>query len=455
MNGYRIKYLTLILGDIAALYLGLVITLFLRYGFDSFEKWFGLHIFPFSVLFAVWILIFILAGLYDPVSFAAKTQFRERLIRVMLVAGSVSVALFYLWPQSGITPKTNLAVDLIVSIILLAAWRRLYGTILLRSSAAKIIFFGWSREIEDTAKFIQNNPLIGYEPVAVILPDETAPKPETALPVFVLKRDLPEIIKRTETSLVVASGNVSNNVDFIKMFYEILPLGVAYLNFAQFYENITAKIPVSMISEMWFLENLTDNEKRVFEAIKRAMDLTASLILGIAAVIIFPFIASAIKLTSSGPILFRQKRVGKNGRPFELIKFRTMVKNAENGRAVWAKENDARVTSVGHVLRKTRLDELPQIWNIIKGEMSLIGPRPERPEFVEELKKQIPHYMMRLLVRPGLSGWAQINFPYGASVEDAMEKLQYDLYYIKNRSLGLDISTALKTLFIMISRSGR
>src|SRR3989344_6869846 len=129
-----------------------------------------------------------------------------------------------------------------------------------------------------------------------------------------------------------------------------------------------------------------------------------------------------------------------------------MVKNAENGRAVWAKENDARVTSVGHVLRKTRLDELPQIWNIIRGEMSLIGPRPERPEFVEELKKQIPHYMMRLLVRPGLSGWAQINFPYGASVEDAMEKLQYDLHYIKNRSLGLDISTALKTLFIIISR---
>ena len=442
-------------GDLAVFYAGLAATLILRYGFSGLEIWWLMHLFPFSALFAGWILIFIIAGLYEPFSFSASAQVRERIIRAVLVGGAIGIAVFYVMPQPGITPKTNLLIDLVVTAFLLILWRKLYNWILSRSDKIKTVFFGLTDETKNLINFLKNSPHLGYEPVCAVIPAQQTTQHQIGIPVYVFDHDLPKIVLEKRATLVIASLDIRGNFDFIKMIYEVLPLGIAYLNFAQFYENITGKIPVSMISEMWFLENLTENEKRGFEIIKRAMDLTASLILGVVAVIIFPFVAAAIKLTSSGPILFRQKRVGKNGRLFELIKFRTMVKNAENGRAVWAKENDIRVTSAGHVLRKTRLDELPQIWNVIKGEMSLMGPRPERPEFIEELKKQIPHYMMRLLVRPGLSGWAQINFPYGASVEDAMEKLQYDLYYIKNRSLGLDISTALKTLFIMVSRSGR
>ena len=455
MSAHKLRSGFLIFGDIVVLYSGLIVTLFLRYSLDEFEKWFNLHILPFSVLFAIWILIFLVAGLYDPISFSAKEQFHERLIRTMLVAGIVGIILFYLWTQSVITPKTNLVIDLIISVILLLAWRKFYITVILQSAGAKIIFFGWSRETENIARLLQNNPFLGYEPAAVILPSETILKSETGLPVFVLNHDLAKIINRTGARLVVASGDVSSNADFIKMLYEVLPLGIAYLNFAQFYEYITGKIPVSMISEMWFLENLTENKKRAYEAAKRAFDLAVSAVLGVLALFLFPLIILAIKINSPGRAFFRQSRVGKNGHLFELIKFRTMVKDAEKNGAVWAEKDDERITKVGGFLRKTRLDELPQLWNVIKGEMSLIGPRPERPEFVEELKKQIPHYMMRLLVRPGLSGWAQINFPYGASVEDAMEKLQYDLYYIKNRSMGLDLTIALKTLFIMVSRSGR
>jgi len=448
--------MVLIFGDFAIFYLGLSATIILRYGASGLEIWWLQHLFPFSALFAGWILIFAIAGLYDPLSFSASTQIREKIIRAMLVAGFISIAIFYVFPQPGsITPKTSLAIDLTVTTFLLILWRKLYSVVLARSNKISVIFFGLSEETNSLIDFLQKNPHLGYEPTCAVVPAGQTEQRKIELPIFIFNNDLPKIIREKRASIVVASLDIHTNADFIRMLYEVLPLGVAYLSFPQFYERITGKIPVSMISEIWFLENLTENEKRIFEIIKRALDLTASLILGIAAIIIFPFAALAIKLTSPGPVLFRQKRVGKNGRLFELIKFRTMVKNAENGRAVWAKENDARVTSVGHVLRKTRLDELPQIWNIIRGEMSLIGPRPERPEFVEELKKQIPHYMMRLLVRPGLSGWAQINFPYGASVEDAMEKLQYDLHYIKNRSLGLDISTALKTLFIIISRSGR
>jgi len=132
-----------------------------------------------------------------------------------------------------------------------------------------------------------------------------------------------------------------------------------------------------------------------------------------------------------------------------------MIVNAEKNGVQWAKERDGRVTFVGNILRKTRTDELPQIWNVLKGDLSFVGPRPERPEFVEELKKQIPHYSMRHLIKPGLSGWAQINFPYAASVEDAMEKLQYDLFYLKNRSLGLDIAILLKTIMIILRKEGR
>ncbi|MEK7566798.1 MAG: sugar transferase [Patescibacteria group bacterium] len=459
MKVYRIKSLILILGDLFFFYAGLFLTLLLRYNYAEFEadfeKWWMLHLLPFSISFAVWIIIFNIAGLYDPLSFSLRPQVRDRVIRAMIFSGAISIVLFYTLPQFIITPKTNLIIDIAISTILILTWRKFYGLILARSEKTRVIFFGWSQEAEDTVNLLQNNPQLGYEVAALVLPDENAPKPTSNIPIFVFNRGLPKLIGEKRAGLVVASGDIRANADFIKILYEVLPLGVTYLNFPQFYEGITGKIPVSMISEMWFLENLAESEKRFFETSKRAFDIFAGFILGIIAALVLPFVASAIKLESSGSILFRQKRVGKNGRLFELIKFRTMVKNAENGQAVWAKENDKRITAVGRMLRKTRLDELPQIWNVIKGEMSLIGPRPERPEFVEGLKKQIPHYMMRLMVRPGLSGWAQINFPYGASVEDAMEKLQYDLYYIKNRSLGLDISIALKTLFIVVSRSGR
>jgi lipopolysaccharide/colanic/teichoic acid biosynthesis glycosyltransferase len=157
----------------------------------------------------------------------------------------------------------------------------------------------------------------------------------------------------------------------------------------------------------------------------------------------------------TGLIFFRQKRSGRGGVPFSIIKFRTMRTDAERSGAVWATENDPRVTAVGRVLRKSRIDELPQLWNIMLGDMSLVGPRAERPEFDTQLAQQIPFYRERYLIKPGLSGWAQINYPYGASVQDALQKLQYDLYYIKHRSLALDIAIVLKTISISLRRAGR
>lgn len=203
--------------------------------------------------------------------------------------------------------------------------------------------------------------------------------------------------------------------------------------------------------------NTTDylNSREFTAPIKRGVDLIISVLLLIILLPFLLFVACAIKLDSSGSIFYRQIRTGLNGQPFQLVKFRSMCSNAEQNGAVWASENDPRVTRLGRWLRLMRIDELPQLWNVIRGEMSLIGPRPERPEFDVQLAKAIPNYYNRYLVKPGITGWAQVNYRYASSVEDAYEKVSYDLYYINNRSLKLDLAIALKTILVVLLGKGR
>jgi exopolysaccharide biosynthesis polyprenyl glycosylphosphotransferase len=185
------------------------------------------------------------------------------------------------------------------------------------------------------------------------------------------------------------------------------------------------------------------------------MDVSVGAVGVLLAVPVMLLVALAIKCTSRGPVLYHQRRVGQHGRVFTVHKFRSMYADAEKGTgAVWARNDDERVTSVGRFLRRTRIDELPQLWNVLKGDMSLVGPRPERPEFVSSLTREIPFYGQRHVVRPGLTGWAQVRYTYGASVEDAMEKLQYDLFYIKNRSIALDLFIAAKTVKTVVMQRG-
>ena len=232
-------------------------------------------------------------------------------------------------------------------------------------------------------------------------------------------------------------------------------MGVSVISFPEFYESVTGKIPVSIINEAWFLENLIEINKRTFEVIKRLLDILVAGLLLLPSLALLPLIAIAIKFDSEGPVFYYQKRVGKGGKSFYFIKLRSMVEGADMLDGTKGNGDDARHTKVGKFLRKTYLDELPQIINVFRGEMSFVGPRPERPEYVAELKKQIPFYEIRLLVKPGLTGWAQINMADDASVEDAPEKLQYDLFYIKNRSLLTDLAIMLKTTATLARRTGR
>ena len=239
------------------------------------------------------------------------------------------------------------------------------------------------------------------------------------------------------------------------MLYNLIPLGVSIIELPKFYAEITKKIPISIIGETWFLENLIETEKKPYETGKRTLDILLAILLAAVFLPFAPLIALAIRIDSRGGAFYTQTRIGKNGKVFSLLKFRTMVKNAEVHGAQWTSAGDARITRVGGFLRKSRIDELPQLCNVIKGDMSFTGPRPERPEFVSTLEKAIPYYQIRHLVRPGLTGWAQINQPHGgASVEDSLEKLQYDLYYIKNRDLILDLDVILKTIPVVLKREG-
>jgi len=262
------------------------------------------------------------------------------------------------------------------------------------------------------------------------------------------------------TGIIIATEGTLPK-DLLRRIMELRLGGVRIYDLTDFYERFMQKVPVLHLRDNWFaLSHGFDLLHHGVELkIKRLLDLALACTFLIVALPVMAAVAVAIVLdrrgNSKGPVLYRQLRTGVNGTPFYIYKFRTMVSDAESGGAQWAEQNDSRITRVGRVLRKTRLDELPQLWNVLKGEMSFIGPRPERPDFNRELEKVIPYYDLRHLVKPGITGWAQVMYVYGSSTEDALEKLQYDIYYIKNYSLLLDFFIVLKTFRVMLGRRGR
>lgn len=231
--------------------------------------------------------------------------------------------------------------------------------------------------------------------------------------------------------------------------------GLDVLPLSAIYERAMSRIPVPHIDASWFVHDVPGKGQGPNAVVKRILDLGLAAVGLAGTALLLPAIATAIRLGGGpGPIFYSQRRVGLGGRTFEIYKFRTMRTDAEAAGVAWAAERDTRITPVGRFLRRTRLDELPQFWNVALGDMSVVGPRPERPEFVEMLAREIPFYNQRHVVSPGLTGWAQVMFPYGASVEDALGKLQYDLFYLKNRSLLLDLKIMVKTIGVMACKIG-
>jgi len=255
-------------------------------------------------------------------------------------------------------------------------------------------------------------------------------------------------------ALIIAAKINDELVRFLPACYE---MGVDVIPMTALYEHLTGRVPINYIDETWFFVLLDKNSGMyTFSSkIKRLIDISVSTMGLIFFVLILPLIAAAIYIDSPGPIFYKQKRVGQGGRVFSIYKFRSMKPDVEKGNPVWAENNDPRVTKVGRILRKTYIDELPQFLNILKGDMSLVGPRPERPELVEELALEIPFFKMRQAVKPGMAGWALVKQGYASSKEEAAIKLEYDLYYIKHQSLWLDAIIFFKTIFNMLTFRGR
>ncbi len=450
------KKFVLLLGDIILLYSSLALTLWIRYGHVNTSIW-TRHFWPFSIIFAVWLMVFFINGLYEINKVRTGFKFYGNLVQNLIINALLAVALFYsiLGRFTSLKPQTVLLILLAIFTVLFLIWRKLFYRLISSDRLGNnLAVVGVSEESLLLAEEVITKPQLGYKLKLIVNPDRS-PLPEK-FQMISSSRDLVDLknqLVKYKINTVVALSSPKYGADVARYLFESIDLKIQYYDLTDFYEKITGKIPVTVLERNWFLENISQRNKEWLVGAKRIIDILFAVFFGLISLIFLPFIAIAIKLESKGPLIYKQERVGLAGKIFTVYKLRSMTINAETNGAQWAAADDKRVTKIGKFMRQTRIDEIPQFWNIIKGNMSFVGPRPERPEFVTQLKEAIPFYNERHLVKPGLSGWAQINYPYGASIEQAKEKLQYDLFYIKNQSIALDISIILKTINTVFNKS--
>jgi sugar transferase (PEP-CTERM system associated) len=343
--------------------------------------------------------------------------------------------------------------------VIIVGWRLVFEWLAKRARPAeRLLLVGTGGAAVDLATELHDRRReLGVEIVGFVDPDATLVGRTLVNPgVIGTIDDIPGIVGRAQVDRVVLSLTDARGKLPMDRLLEMKLAGVQFDHLASVYEEYTGKIAVENLRPSWLIFSEGFRKAPWMTWGKRVGDILAAAAGLVVAAPAILLAALAIKLTSSGPIFYHQQRVGEHGRLFLIHKLRSMVQNAEaRTGAVWSRgEDDPRVTPVGRLLRRTRLDELPQLWNVVAGDMSFVGPRPERPEFVQDLTRQIPFYGQRHVVKPGLTGWAQVRYQYGATVEDALEKLQYDLFYIKNMSFGLDVFILLETVKTVLVRSG-
>lgn len=422
----------LFFGDIAFFILALVLTLLVR--FLTWPSWtlFSAHLGPFSIIFAVWLLVFFIADLYNrrpPARLpAGEATLANVVINVQLVNSFLALAFFYLIPYFVITPKLTLFVDLIFSLALVLWWRLGLSRFLDRGRAERYLFLDRSEAAAEIKRVLTES-----DRYRIVVADKILP---------------PTLWHREKIAVAVVSPDQLVSKLGLN-FYQLMFAGVRFVNVRELYEDIFGRIPLAAVDENWLITH-ADSASLIYRLLKRLMDLIIAAVLGLVTLPLYLIIAPLIKLSDGGPVFYLEERVGQFGRVFKIRKFRSM--STESALA------DRRVTPFGRLLRRSRFDELPELWSVLVGDQSLIGPRPERPEYVRIYEREIPYYHARHLIPPGLSGWAQIyhrGHPHFRPEAGATrEKLSYDLYYVKNRSFWLDLKIVLKTIRILLSRSG-
>jgi exopolysaccharide biosynthesis polyprenyl glycosylphosphotransferase len=412
----------------------------------------------FYVLPFIWLLLMI--EIYEPHA-AANWKRTLRGVAVAALMGLLGYSVIFIFSQDPTNlPRIGVGVFLFFASFLTLGWRALYIRMYTTSGRMRRVLVVGAGKAGHTLVDVyhQLNPppfvIVGF------IDDDPRKKNKffRNLPVLGSSANLLAIIDAHRISDIVVAINGTIQGATFQAILDTQERGIEVTRMPILYEEMTGRVPVHHLESDWVIRSFVDQVRgsAVYEFLKRSMDIIGGLLGSIAFLIISPFIAIAILIDSGRPILYSQTRLGKGGSIFRIYKFRTMVNEADmNGDIRPAEEDDPRVTKVGRFLRRTRLDEMPQFLSVLRGEMSLVGPRAERPELVAEYQKQVPFYRARLLVKPGLTGWAQINYGYVASVTETAVKLEYDLYYIKHRTLGMDFSIVLRTIGTVIRRSGR
>jgi exopolysaccharide biosynthesis polyprenyl glycosylphosphotransferase len=439
----KIKVALLFITDVLALYLGLFITLLIRYGGNFYNEFLYFHALPFTTLFIPWLVVFYIAGLYDLRHLRNNLDFLKTLFLCLTINAVIGVLLFYLVPIFGIAPKTNLFIFLVIFTTIEIVWRRWINASLAAIEAPnKVLLVGKNASAKEIVTVIESTPQFGYVIKAWL--EDDAPD---------LFAKIKELTAEHSINVIVVPHHLKQNQKIASILYEFLGNGIEIHDLTHFYELVMGKIPLADLEETWFLENLLVKNP-LYEFSKQLVDMVFLLGLTIISIPLIPIIAVLVWFSSPGPIILKQTRVGQSGKTYNHYKFRTMRVLEEKNNA-WLDEDHTRITGIGKILRPTHLDELPQIVNLFRGEMSIVGPRPDFIDFYNKLKAEIPYYTIRTITKPGLTGWAQTNFPATTSIEETKERLCYDIYYLKNRSIVLDVLIVLKTIKAVITASGK
>lgn len=400
----------------------------------------------------IW-LAMIAVGVYGPYALRSL-RFAGARVLVAISLGIIALAVIDFIIPSEMFWRSTLLYTMGLAILVLVADRLLLNSFLGSSAFRRRVMVLGAGPRAQRLRELGEKPETGFAIVAYVAMSEDNRIVEEAIPRAAI-HDLGRFVENLGVSEVVLALQERRNALPLKDLLRIKTKGVHVNDFSSFIERETGRVDLETINPSWLIFSDGFSSSRMFSsAVKRIFDITASCILLALTFPIIVLFAGLVKLDSKGPAFFRQKRVGLYGETFTLIKLRSMRTDAEKDGAKWAEKNDPRITRLGRFIRKVRIDELPQTWSVLKGEMSFVGPRPEVPTFVESLEEEIPFYSERHMVKPGITGWAQINYPYGASVEDSRCKLEYDLYYAKNYTPFLDLVILLQTLRVILWPEG-
>lgn len=421
--------------DITILWISLVLTLFIRYGNGDFKMAFSNHMLVFIAIFIIWLSVFEFAGLYQLKIFKGVGTLLSKLILASFISFLISIIFLYIFdPLSRVTPKINLLFFSIIFLILNYLGRIVLNQLSFSKQKVRVLFLGEPPLIAELISDLKSTPQFGYEAIGIIKEENMS------------KEKLNPFLLKKMAEMIVISPAFKQKTELAKLIYYFLPLNIEVVDFRDFYEIIYQKEPLEILDETWFIEKL--RFRPLYDTFKRVFDFSLALLSSICFSPIFLLCMFLVKISSQGPIFFKQKVLGKNNKIFTLYKLRTMKNGADY--PLWTVPGDKRITKVGNFLRNSHLDELPQLYNIMKGEISFAGPRPERVELAEIFEKRLPYYNYRNAIKPGFTGWAQINYKPSASVEEAAEKLKYDFYYLKNRSFLLDLLIIFKNIKLFI-----